>query len=145
PQGRVYRHDLSKLDSEPVPFFDLALPDWQKENYWMPSAWDKKSAAAGIDTDAKGNLLVCDLVNQQIVEIAPDGKKLSATKVPWPDKVMVSRMTGTLYVVSRKVSRGATPPATLIKIIGRGDQAKVVSELALSGTIGGGLTLDESG
>ena len=48
----------------------------------MPSAWDKKTAAAGIDTDAKGNVLVCDLVNQQVVEISPEGKQLSATQGP---------------------------------------------------------------
>jgi hypothetical protein len=140
PQGRIYRHDLSK--PEPVPFFDLALP---QGDYWMPSAWDKKTAASGIDTDAQGNVLVGDLVNQEVVEISPDGRKLSATKVPWPDKVIVSRKTGALYVVSRKVSRGGLPPATLLKIAGRGDSAKVVAELPLKGTVGGALTLDERG
>ena len=140
PQGRIYRHDLSK--PEPVPFFDLALP---QGDYWMPSAWDKKTAASGIDTDEKGNVLVGDLVNQEVVEIGPDGKKLSSTKVPWPDKVVVSRKTGALYVVSRKVSRGGLPPATLYKITGRGDAAKVVAELPLKGTVGGAVALDESG
>jgi hypothetical protein len=145
PQGRIYRQDLSRPGSEPAPFFDLELPDWDKVKYWMPSAWDKKSAAAGIDTDDRGNLLICDLVSQQVVEVDPDGKRLSVTKVPWPDKVLVSRRTGDLYVLSRKVSRGALPPATLVKITGRGDKAKVVAELPLTGTIGGGATLDESG
>src|SRR5205823_2992384 len=37
------------------------------------------------------------------------------------------------------------PPATLIKITGRGDKAKRVAELPLAGTIGGAYTLDESG
>ena len=145
PQGRVYRHDLTKPESEPAPFFDLVLPDFEKTKYWMPSAWDKKSAAAGVDTDSKGNLLLCDLVNQQVVEISPEGKELSATKVPWPDKVMVSRKSGDLYVISRAVSRGATAPATLSKITGRGAQAKVVATLPLNGTVGGGFTIDESG
>ena len=58
-----------------------------------------------------GNVVVCDLVNQQIVEISPAGKLLSTTPVAWPDKVMVSRKTGDLYVISRKVSRGGLPPA----------------------------------
>lgn len=145
PQGRIYRHDLSKADSEPAPFFDLTLPDWEKEKYWVPSAWDKKTAAAGIDTDARGNVLVCDLVNHLVVEISPEGKRLSVTQVTWPDQVLVSRKTGDLYVLSRKVSRGSLPPATLFKITGRGEQAKVVAELALEGTVGGGHTLDESG
>lgn len=145
PQGRLYRQDLTKADCEPVPFIDLELPDFEKEPYWMPSAWDKKSATAGIDTDAQGNVLVCDLVNQQIVEIRPDGQRLSATKIAWPDKVMVSRKTGDLYVISRKVSRGATMPGTLSKITGRGEKAKVVAELALPGAVGGGFTIDESG
>ncbi len=142
PQGRVYRQDLSRPGSEPEPFFDLKLPE---SPAWMPSAWDKKTAAAGIDTDARGNVLVCDLVNHEVVEVSPEGRRLSATKVPWPDKVLVSRKNGSLYVISRKVSRGALPPATLAKITGRGEAAKVAAELALKGTVGGAFTIDESG
>src|SRR5262249_13023600 len=145
PQGRIYRQDLTKAGSEPTPFFDLQLLDFEKEKYWMPSAWNKKSAAAGIDTDVNGNVFVCDLVNGAGVEISPEGKRLSSTKIAWPDRVLVSRKTGDLYVISRKVSRGALPPATLSKITGRGDAARFVAELALSGTVGGGATLDESG
>jgi len=145
PQGRIYRHDLSKVDSQPVRFFDLKLPDYDKQPYWMPSAWDKKTAAAGIDTDGDGNVLVCDLVKGQIVEISPAGKLLSTTQVPWPDKILVSRKTGDMYVISRKVSRGHLSPATLYKIVGRGERAKIVAELPLAGTIGGAYTLDESG
>jgi hypothetical protein len=144
PQGRIYRQDLSRPGSDPEPFFDLTLPDWEMAKYWMPSAWDKKTAAAGIDVDGKGNVLLCDLVNQQVVEISPEGKQKSATKVPWPDKVLAARKSGDLYVISRKVSRGALPPATLYKISGRGVEAKTI-ELALKGTIGGAYTLDESG
>jgi sugar lactone lactonase YvrE len=145
PQGRIYRQDLTRTDSEPEAFFDLDLPDFAKQPYWMPSAWDKKTAAAGIDTDAAGNLLVCDLVNGQIVEISAAGKLLSTTAVPWADKIMVSRRTGDLYVISRKVSRGFLPSATLSIIAGRGADARVVAELLLPGTIGGAYTLDESG
>lgn len=145
PQGRVYRQDLTKTGSDPEPFFDLTLPDFEKTKYWMPSAWDKKTAAAHLDVDAKGNVVVCDLVNGQVVEVSPEGKRLSETKVPWPDKVVVSRKTGTLYVLSRKVSRGAVPPATLYRITGRGDRAKVTATLLLKGTVGGAATLDESG
>ncbi len=145
PQGRIYRQDLTTAGSVPTPLFDLTLPDWKQTPYWMPSAWDKKSAAAGIDTDAQGNVLVCDLVNQQVVEISPAGKLLSATAVPWPDKVLVSRKTGDLYVLSRKVSRGSLPPATLSKISGRGAAARIVATLPLAGLIGGSYTLDETG
>jgi hypothetical protein len=145
PQGRIYRQNLSQPGTEPAVFFDFGLPDWDREKYWMPSAWDKKSAAAGIDIDAAGNVLVCDLVNHQVVEISPAGKKLSVVKVPWPDRVLVSRKTGDLYVISRQVSRGQLPPATLYRIAGRGPQRKVMAELPLPGTIGGGATLDETG
>jgi len=145
PQGRIYRQDLSKTDSRPTKFFDLTLPDFDRQPYWMPSAWDKKTAAAGIQTDADGNILVCDLVNGRIVEISPKGKLIGATKVPWPDKIMVNRKTGDLYVISRKVSRGYLPAATLYKIAGRGDNAKTVAQLPLAGTVGGAYTLDESG
>ena len=42
----------------------------------------------------KNTGFVCDLVNQEVVEVSPDGKKIGAIKVPWPDKVAVSRKTG---------------------------------------------------
>jgi hypothetical protein len=145
PQGRIYRQDLSKPDSTPERFFDLALPNFEQQPYWMPSAWDKKTAAAGIDTDDAGNVLVCDLVSGQIVEVDSQGKQLSATAVDWPDKVLVGRKNGALYVISRKVSRGELPDATLIKIEGRGDRAKVVAMLPLESSLGGAYTLDESG
>ena len=143
PQGRVYRHDLSLEGSDPQPFYDLKLPDWQQTKYWMPSAWDKRTAAAGIDVDPQGNLWICDLVNQEVVEVSPQGQKLSATKVPWPDKVRVSRKGGAWYVLSQKVSRGYPPPATLVKLTGRGRQARQVATLALAHP-GFSLALDES-
>ena len=145
PQGRIYRQDLTTSGAIPQPFFDLKQPDWSKTKYWMPSAWDKKTAAAGIDVDANGNVFVCDLVNGQVVEIGPDGKQRSATTVPWPDKVLVSRKTDALFVISRKVSRGQLPVATLYKLTGRGKTARIVARLPLKGTIGGACTLDESG
>jgi DNA-binding beta-propeller fold protein YncE len=144
PQGRVYRHDLFAPEAGAKKFFDLTLPDFATTKYWMPSAWDKKTAAAGIDVDAKGNVLVCDLVNGAVVEISPEGKKLSSTKVPWPDKVMVNRRTGDLYVISRKVSRGGLPAAKLHKISGRGDAARTVAELQLKGLVGAACALDET-
>lgn len=145
PQGRIYRQDISRTGSYAERFYDLELPDWEKAKYWIPSAWDHKTASAGIAVDAKGNVLVGDLVNQVVVEISPDGKKLSETKVPWPDKVMVSMKTGDLYIVSRKVTRGIKPPATLYNIVGRGEKAKIVASLQLKGDVGGSFALDESG
>lgn len=145
PQGRIYRQDLTKPGSDPQVFYDLKLPDWEKAEYWMPSAWDKKTAAAGIACGAKGNVYVCGLVSQEVVELSPQGKKLGAVKIPWPDKIMVNFKTDDLYVISRKVSRGYLPAAKLYKISGGGEDAKVVAELQLTGTIGGAYTLDESG
>ncbi len=145
PQGRIYRQDLTRTGSIPQPFFDLKLPDWNKQKFWMPSAWDKKTAAAGIDVDAKGNVFVCDLVNGQVVEIGPDGKQRSTTPIPWPDKVLVSRKSDVVYVISRKVSRGFLPAATLFKMSGRGKASRIVARLPLKGTIGGAITLDDSG
>ncbi len=145
PQGRIYRQDLSKPGADPEKFYDLELPDFAKKPYWMPSAWDKKTASGGIDLDAEGHIFVCDLVNQEVVELSPDGKKLSATKAPWPDKVIVGRKSGALYVVSCEVSRGYTKPATLLKLTGRGDGAKVAAKLPLTGSAGQTMTLDETG
>ncbi len=145
PQGRVYRQDLSKAGSNPEIFYDLELPDFDKSPYWMPSAWDKKSATGGITVDTKGNIFVCDLVNQEVVELSPAGKKVSSAKAPWPDKVLVASKTGTLYVVSTQVSRGGRPPSELLKISGRGSEAKIVARIALKGDVGQSLTIDESG
>jgi sugar lactone lactonase YvrE len=156
PQGRVYRHDLSKPGSDPEKFYDLKLPDWKKTKYWMPNAWNKKTAAAGVDVDAQGNLYVCDLVNQEVVKVSPEGKKLSAVKVPWPDKVLVSSKSDSLYVISSKVSKASPgygrPASLLLKLDGRGAGAKVVAKLVLHGSgrriqgaIGQSFALDESG
>lgn len=145
PQGRVYRQDLTAAGKDPEPFYDLELPDFEKTKYWMPSAWDKKTAAAGITVDAKGHLFVCDLVNQEVVEVGPDGKKIGATKVPWPDKVLVNPKDGTLYVVSTQVSRGGRPPSELLKVTGRGADAKVAIKLVLKGSAGHSFALDASG
>lgn len=145
PQGRIYRQDLRMAGSDPETFYDLELPDFEKTPYWMPSAWDKKTAAAGIAVDAKGNLLICDLVNQEVVEVSPEGKKLNSVKVPWPDRVAVSSRDGTLYVISTPVSRGSKPPSTLLKVSGFGADAKAVATLTLKGNLGAVITLDESG
>jgi hypothetical protein len=145
PQGRVYRKDLSAPDADPEKFYDLELPDFEKTKYWMPSAWDKKTAAAGIDVDAKGNVLVGDLVNGEVVEIGSDGKKKSATKVAWPDKVVAARKSEAFYVVSRGVSRGGLPAGKLTKFTARGEAAKPAAELQLKGLVGGAIALDESG
>lgn len=145
PQGRIYRQDLTKEGEFAKPFYDMVLPDFAANKYWIPSAWDKKSAAAGVDVDAKCNVLACDLVNMEVVEISADGKKLGAIKVDWPDKVVAARKSDSVYVVSRAVSRGSVPPGKLIKYSGRGSGAKALAELALPGTMGGSLALDESG
>jgi len=131
PNGRIYRHDLSRPELTPQPFYDLALPDFDKQPYWMPSAWDKRTAAAGIDVDPKGNLYICDQVNQQVLTVSPEGKKVDAISLPWPDRVQVHPETGDLYVVSREVTRGYVPPNKLLKVVGRGDRAEVAAELAM--------------
>ncbi|HOX05914.1 MAG TPA: hypothetical protein PK280_05895 [Planctomycetota bacterium] len=149
PQGRVYRQDLSRAGSDPEKFYDLELPDYDKQKYWLPNAWNKRTAAAGLDVDAKGNVFVCDLVNQEVVEVSPEGQKLGATKVPWPDRVMVSSKAGTLYVLSCSVSDSHPSfrpgAATLLKVTGRGADAKVVAKLPLKGIPPESMALDESG
>lgn len=149
PQGRVYRHDLTKPGTDPEKFYDLDLPDWEKAKYWLPNAWNKKSAAVGIDVDANGDLFVCDLVNQEVVKVSPEGKKLSATKAPWPDKVLVGSKADALYVLSAQVSESGVgygrPPSELLKLSGRGADARVVARLRLRGALGQSLALDESG
>jgi len=135
--GRVYRQDTSKQGEDPQPFFDLTLPDWATTKYWIPDAWNKRTAAYGIATNAKGNLFVCDLVNQQIVEVAPDGKKVAEAKAPWPERVMVNDQTGDLYVISRlDRPKDGFVGKKLVKVTGRGDAAKVVAQMPLKGSVG---------
>jgi hypothetical protein len=132
PQGRVYRQDTSKPGTDPEKFYDLALPDWNVKKYWLPNAWNKRTAAYGLATDSKGHVYVCDLVNQQIVELDTDGKKISATKVPWPEKVCVEAKSGDLYVIVRE--RGPCDGKVtkkLVRISGRGANAKVSAPLTL--------------
>ena len=47
--------------------------------------------------------------------------------------------------MSRKVSRGSLERAELVKIVGRGEKAKVAARLPLAGSVGGAFALDESG
>ncbi len=146
PQGRVYRQDLTKPGSDPEKFYDLELPDYDRQKYWLPDAWNKCTAAYGVTVDAKGHVFVCDLVNQAIVEVSPEGKKLSVSKAPWPEKVLVNSATGDFYVVSRlDRPKDGYVGKKLIKISGRGDAAKVVAEMPLKGDLGHSLALDDSG
>jgi hypothetical protein len=147
PLGRIYRHDLSRAGADPEKFYDLELPDWEttRKTITLGNTGSGRSPAAGIDTDARGNIFVGDLVNQEVVELSPEGKKLSATKVPWPDRVVVSRKSATLYVVSRKPAPYRAGPGELLRIVGRGTDAKVTARLALKQGSGLGLALDESG
>jgi hypothetical protein len=136
PQGRVYRQDTSKPGVDPEPFFDLTLPDWTAQKYWLPDAWNKRTAAYGISLDAKGSLYVCDLVNQQVVEVGTDGKQASATPVPWPERVHVNA-AGEYYVVCRlDRPKDGYVGKKLVKISGRGAAGKVVAELPLKGAVG---------
>jgi hypothetical protein len=132
PQGRVYRQDTSKAGSDPEKFFDLELPDWEKEKYWLPNAWNKRTAAYGLAVDARGNLFVCDLVNQQVAEFDAEGKKLSATKVPWPEKLCIEPKSGDLYVITReKPPLDGEVAKRLVKVTGRGEAAKLSAPMAL--------------
>ena len=128
PNGRVYRQDTSIPGSDPGKFFDLQLP----ENFWLPNAWNCRTAAYASTTDDKGHLYVGDLVNQEVVEVDGGGKKISATKVAWPERVHVDRNSGAYYVLSRTTPLPAEESGlTLVKIVGRGADARVVAELPL--------------
>lgn len=144
PQGRVYRHDLAKAGSDPEKFYDLELPDYDKQKYWMPDAWNKCTAAYGVATDPAGNVYVCDLVNQEVIKVSADGKKLSAVKVPWPEKVIVGKEA--IYVVSRfDRPRDGYVGKKLAKVAGEGQGAKIVAEMTLKGSLGHSIALDETG
>jgi len=132
PQGRVYRQDSSKEGEDPQKFYDLELPDYTKQKYWLPDAWKKRTAAYGITTDAKGHLYICDLVNQGIVEVSPEGKKISFTKAPWPERIHVDPKTGDYYVISRyEAPRDGYVPNKLVKITGRGESGAIAFEMSL--------------
>jgi hypothetical protein len=137
PQGRVYRQDTSKPGSDPQTFYDLVLPDWNEKKFWLPNAWNCRTAAHDIEVDAKGHLHIGDLVNQEIVEVGPDGKKIGATKVAWPERFYIDPKSGAYYVFSRMSPLpGEKSQLKLVKITGRGAAAKVVTELPLFLNIG---------
>ncbi|MEX0718557.1 MAG: hypothetical protein WD066_18335 [Planctomycetaceae bacterium] len=145
PQGRIYRLDLTKEGSAAEPFFDLPLSPYDPQKHWMPSAWDKKSAAAGIDLDGKGNIVVGDLYDQKVHKISPEGKQLASAPLPWPDRVVASRKGDHVYVVSRGVTRGYLPAGKLFKVKLAGNEAQIVAEMPLAGMLGGSIALDETG
>jgi hypothetical protein len=136
PQGRIYRQDTTKPGVDPQPFYDLELPNWEQNHYWLPDAWNKRTAACGIATDAEGHLFICDLVNQQITEVNAEGKKISASKAPWPERVHVAG-NGDLYVICRlDKPKDGRVGKKLVRITGRGEAAKITAEMPLSGRLG---------
>lgn len=139
PQGRVYRQDTTNPGSNPEKFYDLELPDWNQNKYWLPNAWNCRTAAYHIITDAKGHLHIGDLVNQEIVEVDGGGKKVAATKVPWPERFYLDDKTGDYYVLSRTTALpNENSGLKLLKIEGRGDGGKIVAELPLKTGVGRG-------
>jgi hypothetical protein len=146
PQGRVYRQDTTKAGSDPAKFHDLKLPKWEPKKYWLPNAWNKRTAAYGMAVDKKGHLFVCDLVNQGIVELDPKGKKVSFTAVPWPERIHVDARTGNFYLVIRtKPPRDGYTPLKLVKVAGRGGQGKIVAEMPLKRGLGSATALGKIG
>lgn len=145
PNGRVYRQDTAKPGSDPEAFHDLVLP----ANFWMPNAWNRRTAAYATAADAKGHLHIGDLVNHEIVEVDAAGKKVGATKVASPERVHVDRTTGAYYVLSRTTPLPQEKSdLKLVKIVGRGGEAKVAAELPLKVAVmrrGVGSCLGRSG
>lgn len=132
PQGRVYRQDTAPAGGDPRPFFDLELPDWTREKYWLPDAWNKRTAAYGLTVDRRGHLYLCDLVSQAIVEVDDQGKQVSSTRAPWPERLHVDPATGAYYVICRlDRPRDGAVAKKLLKIEGRGPKGRVVAELPL--------------
>jgi sugar lactone lactonase YvrE len=138
PPWRVYRQDL-KAKGAPKPFYDIELPDWNQKKFWLPNAWNKKTWTAGIDVDSRGHIFVCDQLNHEVIELSPEGKKLAASRVLWPDRVVAASKSETLYVISCN-------PAALLKISGRAG-GKVTAKLPLGRgkALGQSFALDESG
>jgi hypothetical protein len=149
PQGRIYRQDTAKAGADPEPFYDLALPDWEKAKHWLPNAWNGRTAAYHIAVDGRGNLLIGDLLNQRVVEVDPSGRELSATKVDFPERVHVDPTSGALFVLSRVTPLPAeTSELKLVKIVGRGATARRAAELPLRISVnrqGVGSALGRSG
>jgi hypothetical protein len=144
PQGRVYRQDTARPGSDPERFYDLELPDWEKEKYWLPDAWNKRTAAYGMTVDGKGHVFVCDLVNQGVVELDPSGKKLSFTPVPWPERVHVDAASGDFYLIIRtKPPRDGYTPLKLVKVTGRGAAGRIAAEMDLARGLGSASALGQ--
>ncbi|MHC4915317.1 MAG: hypothetical protein ACYTGB_07475 [Planctomycetota bacterium] len=145
PQGRVYRQEAG-AGSDPAKFYDLELPPWEKGKYWLPNAWNKRTAAYGMTVDGKGHVYVCDLVNQGVTELDLSGKKVSFTPVPWPERVHVDAASGNYYLIIRtKPPRDGYTPVKLVKVAGRGDAGKVVAEMPLKRGLGSATALGKIG
>ena len=132
PQGRVYRKDLTKGNVNPTPFYDLVLPDFNVTKYWLPDAWNKRTAAYALTIDKKGHIYIGDLVNQAIVEVDPNGKLVSSSPVPWPERIHVDDATGDYFAISRtKKPLDGYVSKVLYRISGRDKESKITSTLSL--------------
>ncbi|MHC4914760.1 MAG: hypothetical protein ACYTGB_04645 [Planctomycetota bacterium] len=150
PQGRVYRLDLSAKGADPEKFYDLKLPDWKAEPFWLPNVGIARTAAYGLAVDGKGHVHVCDLVNGGIVELSPAGKKIGFTPTPWPERVHVEPQTGAYFVIGRNKAPGQRSKRgqsthTLVKISGRGSVARTVAKAELKSGFGSTSALGKVG
>lgn len=99
PPGRIYRMKLDGADTM-KPFVDIAV----KGDGWNAGgAEDGRSNGPthGVAADAKGNVYICDRVNNRVAVFDEGGKELGAIPVTNPDLVAIHPQTGAIYVLRR--------------------------------------------
>jgi NHL repeat-containing protein len=77
----------------------------------------------GIDTDAKGNIYVCDYDTNRVCVFDKDGKWVGKCEVEKPDQVAVDSKTGAIYVTTFKRTGWKKSESTLVKFAGVGKPA----------------------
>ncbi|MCK5529485.1 MAG: hypothetical protein KAI74_07355 [Kiritimatiellae bacterium] len=69
----------------------------------------------GIDTDADGNIYVCDFGNQRIAIFNADGKWIGKLDIANPDQIVVNKKNGAIYVYTRESLEKRKYRSTIVK------------------------------
>jgi SMP-30/Gluconolactonase/LRE-like region len=87
--------------------------EWSDKSVGEPFLGKKQAGAddahfnriAGLATDSKGNIYVCDYGNKRLMVFSPEGKLLKKLEVANPYQVKVHPKSGVVYVLGRQITK----------------------------------------
>lgn len=134
PPGQVFSMKLDDQDYM-KPFARIA-----------PATGKKGARVAGMATDAKGNVYVCEPAGARVVVLDAAGKQIAEVPVENPHRLAVHPKSGAMYVLTRKTASRRQHHYKLFKFTSLKDtKAAATQDLAVGGNGSGFIALTFSG